>query len=59
MKVYKNIFDQIISAENLFAAWDAFRIGKQNRHDVQIFERQLEENIFELHRDLVYLLILI
>lgn len=52
MRIYKDIFEQIISAENLFAAWDTFKSDKRNRHDVQAFERQLEENIFELHRDL-------
>lgn len=52
MKIYKNVFEKIISLENLFSAWDAFKGGKRNRYDVQVFERNLEENIFELHRDL-------
>lgn len=52
MKVYKNVFDQIASSENLFAAWDAFKSNKRNRRDVQAFELRLEENIFQLHRDL-------
>lgn len=52
MKVYKNIFDRIISIENLFAAWDAFKSDKRSRKDVQVFELRIEENLFELHRDL-------
>jgi retron-type reverse transcriptase len=52
MKIYKNLFNHIISAENLFSAWDKFKNGKRNKKDVQIFEWNLEENIFRLHRDL-------
>ena len=52
MKIYKNIFDEIISTENLFLAWDKFKNGKRNKKDVRLFEWNLEENIFRLHRDL-------
>ncbi len=52
MKVYKNAFDRIASLENLFAAWNAFKGNKRNKDDVQQFERHLEQNIFQLHRDL-------
>lgn len=52
MRIYKNIFEKIISLENLFAAWDVFKSDKRDRRDVQGFEMRLEENIFELHRDL-------
>lgn len=55
MKIYKNIFNKIISLENLFLAWDKFKSDKQKRQDVQRFEWKLEENIFQLHRDLKYL----
>jgi len=54
MKIYKNIFNKIISLENLFSAWDKFKSDKQKKRDVQRFEWQLEENIFQLHRDLKY-----
>ncbi len=54
MKIYKNIFEQIISLENLFLAWDKFKSDKQKKRDVQRFEWRLEENIFKLHRDLKY-----
>jgi RNA-directed DNA polymerase len=46
------MFDQIISLENLFAAWREFRRGKRGRQDVQEFERNLEDNIFALRDDL-------
>ena len=54
MKVYRDIFNDIVSLENLFLAWDSFKSGKQKRKDVQLFEWQLEDNIFKLHRDLKY-----
>lgn len=54
MKIYKNVFEEIISPENLFAAWDKFKINKQKKRDVLKFEWRLEENIFQLHRDLKY-----
>jgi len=52
MKVYKNLFQQIVSSENLFAAWDEFRVDKRHKKDVQAFEFKLEQNLFQLHRDL-------
>ncbi len=52
MKIYRNLFNRIISAENLFSAWSTFKGGKRDKPDVMRFERHLEENIFELHRDL-------
>jgi RNA-directed DNA polymerase len=52
MKIYRNIFDEIISPENLFSAWNNFKIGKQKKKDVQRFEWELETNIFQLHRNL-------
>ncbi len=47
------MFDQIISLENLFAAWREFRRGKRGRQDVQEFERHLEDHVFALHDELV------
>ena len=52
MKIYKDLFQQIASSENLFAAWDEFRVDKRHKKDVQEFEFKLEQNIFQLHRDL-------
>jgi len=52
MKIYKNVFEDIISLENLFSAWDKFKSDKQKKQDVQRFEWWLEQNIFQLYRDL-------
>ncbi|MDO8620919.1 MAG: reverse transcriptase/maturase family protein [Candidatus Levybacteria bacterium] len=40
---------ELISLENLFQAWSEFRKGKSKRSDVQLFERNLEDNLFNLH----------
>lgn len=52
MKIYKDIFSQMISLENLFSAWDVFKSDKRNKPDVQIFEWGLEKHLFQLHREL-------
>jgi retron-type reverse transcriptase len=52
MKVYKGLFAGLIEPENLFFAWDEFKRGKTSKLDVQLFEKNLEENIFQLHCDL-------
>ncbi len=52
MKIYENLFESIISVENLLLAWEKFKKGKRSRKDVQEFEWLLEPNIFQLHRDL-------
>lgn len=54
MKFYNNIFEDVISLNNLFLAWDEFKVGKRKKSDVLLFERNLERNIFELHRELKY-----
>ncbi len=43
------IFDEIISLENSFLAWKEFRRGKRKKKDVQEFEYNLEDNLFQLH----------
>lgn len=47
------MFNKIISLENLFTAWQGFKKGKQKKKDVMIFERNLEDNIFNLYEDLI------
>lgn len=42
----------IISIENLLAAWREFAVGKSQKHDVQVFALHLIDNIIELHNDL-------
>ena len=50
MRVFHNVFNKIISLENLVISWREFRIGKKHRRDTLIFEHNLEDNIWELHR---------
>ncbi len=52
MRKYNKLFDKIIDLENLFSAWDEFKKGKGKKPDVLRFEKNLEQNIFQLHRDL-------
>lgn len=52
MKIYKNLFEKIVSIENIFEAWNEFKADKRNRFDVQVFELRLEDNLFQLHYDL-------
>ncbi len=53
MRTFSNLFNEMVSAEALFAAWNEFRHGKTKRADVQEFGRHVEKNIFRLCRDLV------
>lgn len=39
--------------ENLFIAFDEFKRGKRKKEDVMCFEKNLEENIFELSEELI------
>lgn len=41
------------SLEHLFQSWDQFKRGKRKRKDIQIFERNLEDHIFQLHHELL------
>ena len=52
MKTFTNLYEEITSVRNLFLAWKEFRRGKTKKKDVMRFEYRLEQNIFELHRDL-------
>lgn len=50
---HKVNFCDVISVENLLAAWKEFRRGKRRKRDVAEFELRLEENLFALHQELV------
>ena len=50
---HSGTFAQIVSLDNLFLAWKSYRKGKRGKKDVQRFEFNLEDNIFQLHEDLV------
>ncbi len=52
MKKYNNIFEKIVSLENLFSAWDKFKDGKRKKKDVLKFEYNLEKNICGLRNEL-------
>jgi len=50
--MFVSLYKEITSTRNLFQAWKEFRKGKGGKKDVLQFEYHLEQNIFELHRDL-------
>jgi retron-type reverse transcriptase len=52
MKIYHNIFDELVSFENLYKAWRNFRLGKTNKESVIIFGHNLEDNLFRLKTEL-------
>lgn len=52
MRIYKNLFNKLITPENLFSAWEEFLCNKKKKSDVLAFEKNLERDIFSLHRDL-------
>jgi len=45
-------YSKLISIENLFQAWEEFKKGKRKKKDVMVFERHLEDNLFELRQKL-------
>jgi len=49
---HNDIFAEIVNLENLFLAWREFRRGKRKKREVQEFEFNLEDNLFELHQKL-------
>lgn len=52
MKIYRDLFNNIIQPETLFLAWEEFKRCKSKKSDVQLFEKELEQNIFKLAREL-------
>lgn len=55
MKISRNLFEKMISLDHLFQCWEHFKRGKGNKKDVQLFERHLEDNIFQLQDNLATL----
>lgn len=49
---FHSLFDQVISIENLFLAWQNFLRGKKNRIDVQQYLPHIENTLFSLHTQL-------
>lgn len=52
MKIYKGLFNRIVSIGNLVVAWEEFRSDKGKKADVLEFEYSLEPNLFALRREL-------
>ena len=50
--LHNDIYNDLISPDNLFDCWREFRRGKRLKPEVMRFERRLEDNIFLLHREL-------
>ncbi len=51
--VCNHTYEDIISVENLLAAWREFLKGKRGKRDVREFQYRLSDNVLALHRDLV------
>lgn len=49
---FSHDFEDIISTENLLAAWEEFLPGKRGKKDVQQFQHHLMNNILALHNEL-------
>lgn len=45
-------YQEIISLENLFVAWQEFLPGKKKKQDVREFSARLTDNILQLHEEL-------
>ena len=43
------------SLVHIFECWDHFSRGKRKRKDIQYFERNLEDRVFQLQNDLITL----
>lgn len=52
MKRIGNLFDQVCHPDNLRKAYEKARKGKSKRYGVLLFERNLEANLTQLHREL-------
>lgn len=52
MKIYKDLFNRIVSLGNLVSAWEEFRSDKGKKADVLEFEYSLEQHLFALRREL-------
>lgn len=52
MNVYHNLYQECITLERLFQAWEEFSKGKRKKADVALFERYLENNLFKLYGEL-------
>src|SRR3989344_7550804 len=49
----QKLFEEIISLKNLCLAWNEFKKGKTKKADVIEFASQLDNNIINLHKELI------
>lgn len=49
---FTHAYDDIISIENLLAAWKEFLVGKRKKEDVREFQYRLSDNVHALHAEL-------
>jgi retron-type reverse transcriptase len=54
MKSYKNLFNRIVSFQNLLLAADKARKGKAKKHIVTRFEMDLEKHLWKLNDELTH-----
>jgi retron-type reverse transcriptase len=52
-RLYTNLYDSIVSIDNIFAAWSEFCHDKRSKADVMRLEWNLETELFRLHRELI------
>ncbi len=52
MKTYRNLYNKLISLDNLREAWKKARKGKTKKFYVMEFEKDLGANLFKLHEEL-------
>ena len=53
MKIrFEKEYQDIVSLENLFSAWQELIAGKRQKRDVQQFSLRLTDNLVQLHSDL-------
>lgn len=53
MKTYKNLYQQIVSFDNLYKAWRKARRGKRYKVTVASFEQNLDLELIQLHNELI------
>lgn len=54
MKRHGNLYNRIISSENLRLAYEKARRGKSRMHNVQRFERDVDANLERIRRSLQF-----
>ena len=54
MKVWHNLYRNLITKENIFRGYKEFKVGKKRKKDVLAFEADLKNNFNNLHNALLY-----